>query len=86
MTYTIMGLAFGSVGVGVNNFSGAEWWVSLLIAIIPTIIGVVWDILRGIGITKGWFTEATAKKVDKKVNDVVEDLKDNGKLDNSNKK
>lgn len=86
MTYTIMGLAFGSVGVGVNNLSGAEWWVSLLIAIIPTIIGVVWDILRGIGITKGWFTEATAKKVDKKVNDVVEDLKDNGKLDNSNKK
>lgn len=85
MTFTIMGLAFGSVGVGINSVSEQPWWVALLIAIVPTLIGVIWDIIRAKGIKKGWFNEKSATKLDNAVNNVIEDIKDDGKLNNSNK-
>ena len=85
MTFTIMGLAFGSVGVGVNAMGEQPWWVSLLIAIVPTIIGVIWDIVRYHGTKSGWFNEKTASKIDKVVDNTIEDIKDDGKLNNSNK-
>lgn len=85
MTFTLMGLAFGSVGVGVNATSEQPWWVALLIAVIPTLIGIVWDILRYQGTKRGWFSEKTASKIDEVVDNTIEDIKDDGKLNNSNK-
>lgn len=85
MTFTIMGLAFGSVGIGINSVSEQPWWVALIIAVVPTLIGIIWDIIRNQGTKKGWFNEKTATKIDKVVDNVVEDIKDDGKLNNSNK-
>lgn len=85
MTFTIMGLACGSVGVGINTLSDQPWWVSLLIAVIPTLVGVMWDIFRNIAVKKGWLSNKTASKIDEIVEETIEDIKDDGKINKSNK-
>lgn len=55
------------------------WWATLLISLVPPIIGAILDI----GVKRGWFTKDVSDKVKDVVEDVAEDLKDDGKINGS---
>lgn len=62
------------------NFENAEWWQSLLIFIILEVVNVGGTILIKWLMKKGLITKKDAQKIE----DKLEDLTDDGKLNNSN--
>lgn len=82
----ILGTIYYSISALSTRASGSDnglpWWANLLIAIIPTILGFVLDLI----VKKGWITSKTSDEVKKVVDEVADDLKDDGKLNGSNKK
>ena len=62
------------------NFENAEWWQSLLIFIILEIVNVGGTILIKWLMKKGLINKKYAQKLE----DKLEDLTDDGKLNNSN--
>lgn len=89
MTFTLLGMLTGTAGAVVAE-SGSNWWIALIVSIAGPIIGLLIDIVRNILIKKGILGEKEAKDVADKIkdsaNNVLEDLKDDGKINNSNKK
>lgn len=69
---------------------GYTWWEVMLIAIVPAIVGFGLSFFLKFAVKKGWLTkedaDSIAKKTNEKLDDAVDDFKDNGKIDNSNKK
>ena len=62
------------------NFENAEWWQSLLIFIILEVVNVGGTILIKWLMKKGLINKKDAQKIE----DKLEDLTDDGKLNNSN--
>lgn len=89
MTFTLVGMLTGAAGAVIAE-SGSNWWFALIVSIAGPIIGLLIDIVRNILIKKGILGEKEAKDVADKIkdsaNNVLEDLKDDGKINNSNKK
>lgn len=85
MVNTGIGLLSGMVGTAVNSSTNSPTWVSIVIAVVPPVIGILWDLLKSYGTKKGWFNKSTTNKIDTFVDNIVEDIKDDGKLNNSNK-
>lgn len=85
MINTSIGLVSGMVGTAVSTSPTTPVWVSIVIAVVPPVIGVLWDVFRHIAEKKGWFSKKTGEEIDKIVNNVIDDVTDDGKLNNSNK-
>lgn len=77
--YSVTCLTAKANGDTINN--SLPWWANLLIAITPTIIGFLLDLI----VKKGWLSKKTSDDIKEVVEDITDDLKDDGKLNGSNK-
>ena len=80
----IIGLASGVVCSAISNTvvdnSNLPWWVLLLIAIIPPIVGALIDIVKNWLINKKLLTQDQADQIEKEIQRRLEEiLKDLGK-------
>ena len=75
------GLVSASTCVAVTN-PNLSWWQYLLIACVPTLLGFVLDMVRKY--CKINITEKQKEHIVKKGTEVITDLIDDGKINNSN--
>lgn len=81
MINSIIGIVSGVSLTTIANYGELAWWQYLLISIVPPLIGAICDIVLAILKKKGIISKTTANKI----NDTVDDLLDDGKLNDSNK-
>lgn len=87
MTSAILGVASGVIMSAIHSaeVTSLPWWQSLLIAIIPTIIGGIFDIVLNVLKNKGLLTkqdvEEIADKIEKDLNKDKEETKTEDKED-----
>lgn len=81
MINSVVGMISGVSLTTISNYGELPWWQYLLIAIIPPLIGAICDIVLTILKKKGIISNKTANKI----GNTVDDLLDDGKINNSNK-
>ena len=92
--YTGIGLLSGVIGASVSSAvttnTALPWLAIMLIAIAPTIIGAILDLLKFWFVKMGWIDKTTADKtvdaIKDETKDLADDYLDDGKINGSNKK
>ena len=84
LTSLIISILVGS-GAAITGFlSGCEWWQILIFLSVYTILQVSVDILLRVLEQKGIISKKTSNKVKEELTNNVNDILDDGKLNNSN--
>ena len=63
MINTSIGLMSGMVGTAVSTSPTTPIWVSIVIAVVPPVIGIIWDVFRHVAEKKGWFSKKTGEEL-----------------------
>lgn len=69
---TISGIAFAATSKTIVTNTDLPWWAILLIAIVPTILGVVCDLITTWLKNKGYISSETKDKIDSAVDEVID--------------
>lgn len=77
----VSGIVVAYESEGVITGAGLTWWQMLLIVTVPTLLGFILDL----AVNKGWITKDQAQKLKDSGKTVIDDLADDGKINNSNK-
>lgn len=68
----ISGIAFAATSKTIVTNTDLPWWAILLIAIVPTILGVVCDLITTWLKNKGYISSETKDKIDSAVDEVID--------------
>lgn len=82
----VMSVLVGAGGSIAGILAGAEWWQILIILVAYALLQFGVEVVLRILEKKGIISKKDKEEISDTINDKVEDLLDNGKLDNSNKK
>jgi len=73
------GVLGSAIGGTISMASGLEWWQTLLIAILPTLLGFILDLIIGILHKKGIISKETKEKLEEDSSKVVEKAEETSK-------
>ena len=82
----VMSVLVGVGGSITGILSGAEWWEILIVLVTYALLQFGVEVILRLLEKKGIISKKDKEEISNTINDKVEDLIDNGKLDNSNKK